>query len=306
MDRLEAMSLLVAVAESGSLSAAGRKLGVPLPTMSRKLSDLEAHLNTRLLNRSTRRLSLTDAGANYVAASKRILEQVRDAERAAAGEFLSPRGDLVVSAPIVFGRLHVLPVINEFLAGYRDISVRLVLSDRNLHLIDDQVDLAARIGTLRDSSMVATRVASVRRVVCASPSYLASYGMPKVPDDLSMHACVTFDVLTSSTAWSFAGAGSQTERTVPIRSRLSVNTAEAAIDAAIAGLGLTRVLSYQAAKAVAEGKLTIVLAKYEPEPLPVSLVHLGQAQLPLKTRALFDFLASRIRRRATKANLLTR
>jgi DNA-binding transcriptional LysR family regulator len=121
MDRLEAMSLLVAVADSGSLSAAGRKLGVPLPTMSRKLSDLEAHLNTRLLNRSTRRLSLTDAGADYLTASKRILEQVRDAERAAAGEYLLPRGDLVVSAPIVFGRLHVLPVINEFLAGYRDI-----------------------------------------------------------------------------------------------------------------------------------------------------------------------------------------
>jgi DNA-binding transcriptional LysR family regulator len=306
MDRLEAMSLLVTVVESGSLSAAGRKLGVPLPTMSRKLSDLEAHLNTRLLNRSTRRLSLTNAGADYVAASKRILEQVRDAERVATGEHISPRGDLVVSAPIVFGRLHVLPVINEFLADYRDISVRLVLSDRNVHLIDDQVDLAVRIGALRDSSMVATRVASVRRVVCASPSYLASHGTPKVPDDLPLHACVTFDVLTSSIAWSFARAGSRTERTVPIRSRLSVNTAEAAIDAAIAGVGLTRVLSYQAAKAVAEGTLTIVLAKYELEPLPVSLVHLGQTQLPAKTRALFDFLALRIRRRATKTNLLTR
>ena len=306
MDRLEAMSLLVTVVESGSLSAAGRKLGVPLPTMSRKLSDLEAHLNTRLLNRSTRRLSLTNAGADYVAASKRILEQVRDAERVATGEHISPRGDLVVSAPIVFGRLHVLPVINEFLADYRDISVRLVLSDRNVHLIDDQVDLAVRIGALRDSSMVTTRVASVRRVVCASPSYLASHGTPKVPDELSLHACVTFDVLTSSIAWSFARAGSRTERTVPIRSRLSVNTAEAAIDAAIAGVGLTRVLSYQAAKAVAEGTLTIVLAKYELEPLPVSLVHLGQTQLPAKTRALFDFLALRIRRRATKTNLLAR
>jgi DNA-binding transcriptional LysR family regulator len=168
------------------------------------------------------------------------------------------------------------------------------------------VDLAVRIGVLRDSTMVATRTASVRRVVCASPSYLASSGMPKVPTDLTMHACVTFDVLTSSTVWSFARAGSRTEHTVPIRSRLSVNTAEAAIDAAVAGVGLTRVLSYQAAKAVAESKLTIVLAKYELEPLPVSLVHLEQTQLPLKTRALFDFLASRIRRRATKANLLTR
>jgi DNA-binding transcriptional LysR family regulator len=306
MDRLEAMSLLVAVVESGSLSAAGRKLGVPLPTVSRKLSELETHLNTRLLNRSTRKLALTDAGAAYVAASKRILEQVRDAERVASGEFLLPRGDLVMTAPIVFGRLHVLPAINEFLRSYPDIGVRLVLSDRNVDLIDDQVDLAVRIGVLRDSSMVATRVGSVRRVVCASPTYLASFGTPKEPDDLSAHACITFDTLASSGAWSFPRTSSRIERTVPIRSRLSVNTAEAAIDAAIAGVGLTRVLSYQAAKAVAERKLTIVLAKYEPEPLPVSVVHLGQSQLPLKTRALFDFLASRIRRRATKANLLMR
>lgn len=304
MDRLEAMSLLVAVVESGSLSAAGRTLGVPLPTVSRKLSDLEAHLNTRLLNRSTRRLALTDAGAAYVAASKRILEQVRDAERAASGEFLSPRGDLVVTAPIVFGRLHVLPAVSEFLHSYPDVSVRLVLSDRNVDLIDDQVDLAVRIGVLRDSSMLATRVASVRRVVCASPTYLASFGTPKAPADLSRHACVTFDTPGFSGAWSFAHHGSRIERTVPIRSRLSVNTAEAAVDAAIAGVGLTRILSYQAAIAVAEGKLKIVLTKFEPEPLPVSLLHLGQGQLPLKTRALIDVLASRIRQRATKSSLL--
>jgi DNA-binding transcriptional LysR family regulator len=153
---------------------------------------------------------------------------------------------------------------------------------------------------------MATRVASVRRVVCASPGYLAGYGMPKVPNDLSTLACITFDSLMSSTTWRFTSLGSGIERPVPIRSRLSVNTAEAAIDAAIAGVGLTRVLSYQAAKAVAEGKLKIVLAKYEPDPLPVSLVHPGRGVLPLKTRAFLDFLASRIRQRAAKANLLAR
>jgi DNA-binding transcriptional LysR family regulator len=306
MDRLNAMSVLVAVAEAGSLSAASRKLGIPLPTVSRKLSELETHLNTRLLIRSTRKLALTEAGAAYLPACKRILEQLGDAERAASGEYVSPRGDLVVTAPIVFGRLHVLPAINEFLASYPEIDVRLVLSDRNVHLIDDHVDLAVRIGPLRDSSMVTTRVASVRRVVCASSAYLASRGTPKVPDDLSTQACITFDSLTSSTAWRFASAGSRTERSVPIRSRLSVNTAEAAIDAAVAGLGLTRVLSYQAAKAVAEGKLKIVLAKYEPEPLPINLLHLGRGLLPFKTRAFLDFLASRIRERATKANLMMR
>ncbi|HEV2624714.1 MAG TPA: LysR family transcriptional regulator, partial [Xanthobacteraceae bacterium] len=156
MDRLNAMWVLIAVAEAGSLSAASRKLGIPLPTVSRKLSELETHLKTRLVARSTRKLALTEAGAAYLPACKRILEHVGDAERAASGEYLSPRGDLVVSAPIVFGRLHVLPAINEFLASYPEIDVRLVLSDRNVHLIDDHVDLAIRIGALRDSSMVAT------------------------------------------------------------------------------------------------------------------------------------------------------
>jgi len=306
MDRLEAMSILVAVVESGSLSAAGRKLGIPLPTVSRKLSDLEAHVKTRLLNRSTRKLALTDAGAAYLAACKRILEEVRHAERTASGEQLSPRGDLVVTAPIAFGRLHVLPAVNDFLRNYPDISVRLVFSDRNVDLIDDQVDLAVRIGVLRDSSMVSTRVASVRHVVCASPAYLASHGTPKTPDELATHVCISFDALASSSAWNFAHTSSRSERAVPIRSRLSVNTAEAAIDAAVAGVGLTRILSYQAALAVAQGKLKIVLAKFEPESLPVSLLHLGQSRLPLKTRALFDVLASHLRQRATKANLLMR
>ena len=184
MDRLEAMSLLVAVAEAGSLSAAGRKLGVPLPTVSRKISDLEAHLNTRLLTRSTRKLALTDSGVAYVAAAKRILDEVSEAERAASGEHAAPRGDLVITAPVVFGRLHVLPVIAEFLGRWPEINVRLVLADRNLHLIDDHIDMAVRIGALADSALVATRVGAVRRVVCGSPAYFAAHGVPKSPEDL--------------------------------------------------------------------------------------------------------------------------
>jgi DNA-binding transcriptional LysR family regulator len=306
MDRLDDMSVFVAVAESGSLSGASRNLGIPLPTVSRKLAELETHLGTRLFIRSTRKLALTDAGAAYLPACKRILEQIKDAERTASGEYLSPRGDLVVTAPIVFGRLHVLPVINEFLASYPEIDVRLVLSDRNVHLIDDRVDLAVRIGALQDSSMIATHVSSVRRVVCASPPFLASVGAPKVPADLSKFVCITFDSFTSSATWSFVTPGSRTERAVPIHSRLSVNTAEAAIDAAVAGVGLTRVLSYQAAKAVAESKLKIVLAKYKRDPLPVNLVHLGPGLLPFKTRAFLDFVAGRLRKRATKASLMMR
>jgi DNA-binding transcriptional LysR family regulator len=297
MDRFEAMSLLVAVAEAGSLSAAGRKLGVPLPTVSRKIGELETHLNTRLLIRSTRRLALTDSGALYLAAAKRILDQVSEAERAASGEYAAPRGDIVVTAPIVFGRLHVLPVVAEFLARWPEINVRLVLADRNLHLIDDHIDIAIRIGALAESALTATKVGSVRRVVCGSPAYFAAHGVPKRPEDLSALSAVTFDPLSFSEDWLFPDPRSKRELRVPMRSRLSVNTAEAAIDAAAAGVGVTRVLSYQVAQAVADGGIEIVLADREPEPAPVSLIHSGQGLMPLRARMLLDFAAPRLRAR---------
>lgn len=295
MDRLEAMAVLVAAVETGSLSAAGRKLGMPLPTVSRKLSELEAHLRTRLLNRTTRRLMLTEAGNAYLEASRRILDEVGNAERLAAGEFSEPRGHLAVTAPIVFGRLHVLPVVTEFLARFPQIDVRLRLSDRNVHLLDEQIDVAVRIGRLSDSSLKAIRVGAVRYVICASPGYLEKRGVPKAPKDLSDLDCITFDDAATATVWSFATRNKI--QSVPIRSRLSVNTAEAAIDAAIAGVGVTRVLSYQAANAVARGKLKLVLGAFEREPLPVNLIHAGQGLLPLKTRSFLEFAALGLRRR---------
>jgi DNA-binding transcriptional LysR family regulator len=297
MDRLEAMSLLLSVVEAGSLSAASRKLGVPLPTVSRKISDLETHLNTRLLTRSTRKLALTDSGAAYLAAAKRILDEVSEAERAAAGEHAAPRGDLVITAPVVFGRLHVLPVIAEFLARWPEINVRLVLADRNLHLIDDHIDIAVRIGALADSALIASQVGAVRNVVCGSPAYFAAHGVPERPQDLSALAAVTFDPLSSSQPWIFRDPKSKRELRAPVRSRLSVNTAEAAIDGAAAGLGVTRVLSYQATQPVLDGRIQIVLAEYEPEPAPVSLIHAGHELTPLKVRMLLDFAAPRLRAR---------
>jgi DNA-binding transcriptional LysR family regulator len=297
VDRLEAMSLLVSVVESGSLSAAGRKLGIPLPTVSRKISELEAHLNARLLTRSTRSLVLTDAGAAYVAASKRILDEVGEVERAASGAYAAPRGDLVITAPVVFGRLHVLPVIAEFLARWPEINVRLVLADRNLHLIDDHIDIAVRIGALAESALAATKVGSVRRVVCGSPAYFAAHGVPKRPEDLSALSAVTFDPFSFSEDWLFPDPKSKRELRVSVRPRLSVNTAEAAIDAAAAGVGVTRVLSYQVAEAVVDGRIEIVLAEREPEPAPVSLVHSGQGLMPQRVRMLLDFAAPRLRAR---------
>lgn len=295
MDRLEAMSVFAAIVDTGSLSAAGRRLEIPLATVSRKLSDLEAHLKTRLLMRSTRQLALTDAGRAYLAASRQILEQVDEAERAASGAYANARGDLVVAAPIVFGRLHVVPVVAAFLEQYPDVDMRLVLGDRNVNLLEEHVDVALRIGELPDSSLVATSVGSIRRVVCASPGYLSRFGTPQAPVDLSAHRCVTFEGLMSSTSWVFGGSSGSLR--IPIRSRLTVTTADAAIGAAVAGLGVTRVLSYQVAEALRDGHLVRVLAAHEPPSVPVSLVYGGQGRLPMKSRAFLDFAAPKLRQR---------
>lgn len=297
MDRLEAMAIFVAAVETGSLSAAGRRLGTPLPTVSRKISDLESHLNTRLLIRSTRKLSLTDAGAAYLAAARRILDQVEEAERSAAGEYAAPQGELVVAAPIVFGRLHVLPLVNAFLQRFPAVRVRLLLSDRNTDIIEDHIDVAVRIGPLPDSALVATRVGAVRSVVCASPAYLAAHGTPKSPADLRALDAVTFDALGGPDAW--PAPPDPSGPAGPVRPRLSVTTAEAALDAAIAGVGVTRVLSYQAAAAVADGRLSIILGGFAGAPLDVSLVHAGQGRIPLKTRAFLDLAAPRLKQALT-------
>jgi DNA-binding transcriptional LysR family regulator len=295
------MSVFIAVVDAGSLSAAGRRLGMPLPTVSRRISELEAHVRARLLNRSTRKLTLTDAGKSYHAACKRILEEVGEAERAAAGEYRAPRGELIVTAPIAFGRMHVVPTAAAFLDAYPDIVVRLVLSDRMHNLLEDHVDLAVRIGEPPDSSLIATRVGAVRHVVCASPRYLAEHGTPSDPADLVRHDCLAFSGLVSPGAWMFTMNGKTVS--VPIHSRLVVNTAEAAIDAATAGAGLTRVLSYQVEHAIKAGTLAIVLRKYEPAPIPVNLMYAGQSLLPLKLRAFLDFATPRLRARVSGAAL---
>ncbi|SRR5579859_1446604 len=290
MDRLEAMGILVAVAETGSLSAAGRRLGIPLSSVSRKIADLESHLKTRLLTRASRQTALTDAGRDYVAACRRILEEVSEAERAAAGEYNAPRGELVVTAPLVFGRLHMLPVVLEFLAAFPDVDVRLFLADRRLQLVEDHVDLALRIGPLADSALIALKIGMMRRVVVASPDYLTRRGTPQNPTDLARHDCIDAAGARPTSDWTF-------ETRIPVRSRLDVNTAEAAIDAAIAGIGLARVLHYQVVQPVRDGRLVTILEEFEPQPWPVSLVHAGQGPLPLKLRAFLDFAAPALRRR---------
>ncbi|MEM5384020.1 LysR family transcriptional regulator [Paraburkholderia phymatum] len=300
MDRFEAMSFFVTVVDLGTFSAAARKLGTPLPTVSRKIAELEHHLNARLLVRSTRKLTLTETGEAYLSACRTIINQVGDAERNASGEYSTPRGEMVVTAPIVFGRLHLLPVISDFLAAFPEIHIKLILSDLNLHLIDQRIDIALRIGHLPDSSLVATPVGTVCRVICGSPAYFAGAGRPKKPEDLADHACVSFEALASGATWTFASTrGQRPDRQVGIRPCLSVNTAEAAIDAAIAGVGVTHVLSYQAAHAVEQGSLTLVLRDFEPEPMPVSVVRVGQQKQPIKIRRFIEFCVPRLRKALT-------
>jgi DNA-binding transcriptional LysR family regulator len=281
--------MFVAAIDAGSLSAAARGLGTPLPTLSRRVADLEAHLSARLFVRTSRRLVLTEAGQAYAIVARRILEELAEADRVAGGELVVPRGELAIAAPLVFGRLHVLPIVSELLRAYPEIRARLVLSDRIANLVEDQLDLAVRIGDLADSSAIAVRVGSVRRVTCASPAFLAEYGTPRRPADLATAATIDF---TQDQAerheWRFA------RDRVAIRPRLVVNTAEAALDAALAGLGITRLLSYQIRDAERARRLQRILVAHEPPAVPVSLVR-ASAIAPAKVRAFLDLAVKRLR-----------
>jgi DNA-binding transcriptional LysR family regulator len=295
MDRFESISAFVAVAEAQGFSAASRRLGMPLATVSRKVSELEDQLRVKLFNRSTRKVTLTESGQQFFAACRRILDDLGEAERAASGEYSAPRGELVLTAPIVFGRLHLVPIVVEFLKAYPEVDVQMLLVDRVVDLIDEHIDLALRIGALPESSMIAVRVGSIGWVVCASPDYLAAHGVPAHPSELAAHEAIMFAGLSSTREWPFR-IGTTVEM-FPVRSRLNVTTAEAAIDAAIARAGITRVLSYQAAAAVLDGRLELVLRDYEVDANPVSLVYPSGRLVPLKLRAFLDFAAPRLKTR---------
>jgi len=293
MDRFDAIRTLLAAVDGGSLSAASRKLGMPLPTVSRQVSELEARLRTQLVIRTNRKLLLTDAGSAFVAAGRRVLEELEEAERAAAGEYRIPRGDLLVTAPIMFGKLHVTPVVLAFLAAYPEVNVRVVLFDHVIDLVENHVDVAVRIGHLPDSGLVAARIGEIHWVICASPAYLSTRGTPVAPDDLAQHDCIGFEGLQMVRTWPF-GRGTNA-RTVAIRPRFAANTADAIIEAAIAGIGIARLTSYQAAGAIRDGRLVSLLRGYGPEPLPVHLVHTGPPLVPLKMRAFLDFASPRLK-----------
>lgn len=269
---------------------------MPVTTVSRKISDLETGLGAKLLVRTTRKISLTDAGINYLAAARRIIDQVEDAEREAAGEFIVPKGELVITAPIQFGQLHVLPVITEFLALYPQINIRLVLLDKNVALVEDHIDMAIRIGKLPDSTMIATTIGSFRTVICGSPELFAGHGVPRNAEELQRLPSVTFDGPLPSPGWQLHDPATKLPIIVPITSRLSVTTIEAALRAAVSHVGVTRLLCYQVADSVRSGRLQVVLKQFEPEPAPVSIIHASRGQMPIKTRLFLDFATPRLRK----------
>jgi DNA-binding transcriptional LysR family regulator len=295
MDRLEAMSIFLAVVEAGSLSSAARRQKTPLATVSRKISELESHLQTKLFNRSTRKVALTEAGSSYVVACKRILADVMEAERAASGEYAAATGGLTVTAPVGLGRAYLIPILAEFLKAYPEIDVELVLNDRIMSLPEEQIDVALRMGPLPDSSLMALRLGGIRRIFCASPTYLAARGTPRTPNDLAGHDCVSYPSLLSPDVWTFAG--DESNLAVRVHSRLVVSNAEAACDAARAGIGITAAFSYLVESALKAGTLTTLLDEFQPPAWPVSLVYMAGRFLPIKLRAFLDFAAPRLKAR---------
>jgi DNA-binding transcriptional LysR family regulator len=276
------------VADLQGFAPAARKLGLSPSGVTRLVAALEERLGARLLQRTTRKVALTDAGARYLERARRILTDVEEAEGSAEGEQTRPGGRLVVSAPVGFGRLHVSPVVSAYLERYPEVSADLRLSDRMINLVEDGVDLAVRIGHLPDSTLVGRHVGEMRRIVVASQDYLARRGEPKTPQDIAAHQTIQFGAMMASPDWRFVEDGREVR--IACSPRLSTNSADAAVQYAEQGGGLTRVLAYQAAASLKAGRLRIVLAPFEPPPLPIHIVYPTSRLLSAKVRTFIDLV----------------
>ncbi len=293
MDRLQSMQIFAAVVEAGGLAGAARRLGISPPAVTRAIAELERRLGAKLLTRTTRVVRVTDAGARYVEDCRRILADVAEADESAAGMHAAPRGRLTLTAPALFGGLHVTPIVVEYLRRHPEVSVACWFVDRVVNMIEEGADVAVRIGELPDSSAHAIRVGAVRRVVCATAAYLKRHGTPKEPADLRRHAIIGATAAPVA-EWKFGAGGAP--RVLRLEPRLSATTNDAAIAAATAGFGLAQVLSYQVADALRAGTLRAVLVDHEPEPLPVNVVHGEGLRAAQKIRTFVDLAVERLRR----------
>ena len=297
MDRFHLLNVFIAVVDCQGLAGAARKLHMSPPAVTRAINDLETHLGLRLLMRTTRSVRVTDAGERYVQDCRRILAEMLEADESVTGMHSSPRGRLTVTAPMLFGSLFVTPIVTEYLSRYPDVSASCLFLDRVVNLLDEGVDVAVRIGELPDSRMQATRVGQVRRVICASPDYLARQGTPMEPDDLHAHTIISASSVTPNPEWKLMVKGEL--RSIRLQARMITTTNDSAVNAAAGGFGMTRLLSYQVAEHLQSGKLETVLSDFEPAALPIYVVHREGRQAPQRVRAFLDMTIERLRQDAT-------
>ncbi len=295
MDRLEAMRVFVTVADEGGFTAAARSLGMPLATVSRKVAELEDALRAKLLTRSTRHVALTETGEAFAATCRRVMEDLGEAERLASGEYHAPRGHMVVAAPIVLGRVHLGPLVGDFLSAYPDVTVELRLTDSAVQLADDHVDIAVTLGDLPDSSLKALRVGLVRRVVVASPDYIARHAVPSMPEDLRDHSCIGVASTDAGRSWQLGSPNGPVR--MAVRPRLTVTTADAAADAAVAGVGIAWLYCHQISEPVRDGRLSLLMREHWGEPVPVHMVYSRGRTMPQKLKSFIDFVAPRLKPR---------
>ena len=290
MDRLQAMRIFVRVGETGSFSETARHMNMSAPAVTRSVAALEEVLGTRLFVRTTRMVKLTEAGSRYLGDCRRILADILEAEASAAGSYATPTGTLAVTASLLFGQMHVLPIMTEYLDAYPAMAGRTLFVDRPVNLVEEGIDVAVRIGHLPDSGFTAVKVGTVRRVVCGSPAYFERHGVPITPADLRQHRIAISTSAWASPEWRFAD-----DQRVTIDPLLKCNTNEAVIATAVSGWGLTRVLNYQIGPALVAGNLQIVLADYEEPPLPIHVMHPEGRYAPAKVRAFVDMAVPLLR-----------
>ena len=293
MDRLYLMTVFVAVAEEQGFAAGARRLGMSPPAVTRAIAALEDRLAVKLLYRTTRHVRVTEAGQRYLDDARRIIAEMDEADEAVQGINAAPRGHLMVTAPMLFGRMYVTPGIVDFLQRYPGMEVSTLFVDRVTNLLEEGIDVGVRIGELPDSTLRAVRVGEVRRVLVASPEYLARHGAPQKPQDLAQHAVVSSSGSSAPVEWRFNDGG----RALSLRpsARLNVNTNDAAIEAVKAGFGIARLLSYQSAALVASGELQLVLEAFSTPPVPIHIVHRDARQGSARVRSFVDLMAARLR-----------
>jgi DNA-binding transcriptional LysR family regulator len=293
MDKFSLMTIFVAVVDTNGFAGAARKLAISPPAVTRAINELENQLGVRLLSRTTRMVRVTEAGARYADDCRRIIAELAVADESVSGTHGTPHGHLTLTAPVLFGAKFVMPIVTGYLQTYPDVSATCLFLDRIVNMLDEGVDVAVRIGELPDSSMQAIRVGQVRRVICASPAYLKKHGVPKTPEDLQKHNIVSASSVTPTPEWRLMKNG--VPHSVKLQPRLSTSTNDAAVNAAVAGFGLARLLSYQVADQLLDKRLKIVLEAFEPVALPVHVVHREGRHATQKARAFLDMAIARLR-----------